>query len=259
MISWRAPGRINLIGEHTDYNDGFALPLAIEQGCTATVDTSMTGEVRIVSAQRDAAVTTSLTQLTSGAVTGWAAYPVGVIWALADRGVLPADLGGLDVRLDSDVPDGAGLSSSAALICALAAAVNDLLELGLSRQDLVAVTHRTENDYVGAPTGGMDQMAALLCKRDHALLCDMRAWTAEPVPLPTASTRSAGPAVRRPRACSTSRRFATSPSPSSTPRSPACPTRCFAAVLGMSSPRTSGCCRPCACCAKGGCRRSARC
>ena len=184
MISWRAPGRINLIGEHTDYNDGFALPLAIEQGCTATVDTSMTGEVRIVSAQRDAAVTTSLTQLTSGAVTGWAAYPVGVIWALADRGVLPADLGGLDVRLDSDVPDGAGLSSSAALICALAAAVNDVLELGLSRQDLVAVTHRTENDYVGAPTGGMDQMAALLCKRDHALLCDMRAWTAEPVPLP---------------------------------------------------------------------------
>ena len=120
----------------------------------------------------------------SGAVTGWAAYPVGVIWALADHGVLPADLGGLDVRLDSDVPDGAGLSSSAALICALAAAVNDLLDLGLSRQDLVAITHRTENDYVGAPTGGMDQMAAMLCERGHALLCDMRAWTAEPVPLP---------------------------------------------------------------------------
>jgi galactokinase len=71
---------------------------------------------------------------------------------------------------------------AAALICSLAAAVNDLLELGLSRQDLVAVTHRTENDYVGAPTGGMDQMAAMLCQRDHVLLCDMRAWAAEPVP-----------------------------------------------------------------------------
>jgi galactokinase len=182
VISWRAPGRINLIGEHTDYNDGFALPLAIEQGCTATVGTAATGELRIVSAQRDGVVTTSLSQLRSGAVRGWAAYPVGVIWALDERRVLPTDLGGLDVHLDSDVPDGAGLSSSAALICALAAAVNDLLELGLSQQDLVTLTHRTENDYVGAPTGGMDQMAALLCRRDSVLLCDMRAWAAEPVP-----------------------------------------------------------------------------
>ncbi len=181
-ISWRAPGRINLIGEHTDYNGGFALPLAIEQGCTATVTTTSTGELRITSAQKDGVVTVSLAELASGAITGWAAYPVGVIWSLAERGVLPASLRGLDVHLDSDVPDGAGLSSSAALICSLAAAVNDALDLGLSRHDLVTVTHRTENDYVGAPTGGMDQMAALLCQRDHVLLCDMRAWTAEPVP-----------------------------------------------------------------------------
>src|SRR6266545_556323 len=181
-VSWRAPGRINLIGEHTDYNGGFALPLAIEQGCTATVETTSSGRLRIRSNQREDVVTAALADLTTVTVGGWAAYPVGVIWALARRGLLPADLGGLDISLDSDVPDGAGLSSSAALICSLAAAVNDLLGLDLSRQDLVAVTHRTENDYVGAPTGGMDQMAALLCERNHALLCDMRAWTAEPVP-----------------------------------------------------------------------------
>ena len=182
MTAWRAPGRINLIGEHTDYNGGFALPLAIEQGCTATVRTASTGELRIASAQRDDTVTLPLADLLSGTVTGWGAYPVGVVWALAQQGLLPGDLGGLDVHLDSDVPGGAGLSSSAALICALAAALNDLLGLGLSDQQLVTLTHRTENEYVGAPTGGMDQMAAMLCVPDHVLLCDMRAWTAEPVP-----------------------------------------------------------------------------
>jgi galactokinase len=180
--AWRAPGRINLIGEHTDYNDGFALPLAIERGCTATVRTTETGELRIASAQRDDTVSMPLAELLSGTVTGWGAYPAGVVWALAEQGLLPGDIGGLDVRLDSNVPGGAGLSSSAALICALAAALDDLLGLGLTREELVKLTHRTENEYVGAPTGGMDQMAAMLCQPDHVLLCDMRAWTAEPVP-----------------------------------------------------------------------------
>jgi len=175
--SWRAPGRVNLIGEHTDYNGGFALPLAIQQGCTATVRTTSRDEVRVTSAQRDDEVVVPLSDLDG--VEGWGAYPVGVLWTLAERGVR---LPGLDIHLDSDVPGGAGLSSSAALICALAAALNDLLDLGLSRPELVAITHRTENDYVGAPTGGMDQMAALLCERDHVLLCDMRAWSAEQVP-----------------------------------------------------------------------------
>ncbi|HEY3630847.1 MAG TPA: galactokinase [Jatrophihabitantaceae bacterium] len=175
---WRAPGRVNLIGEHTDYNDGFALPLAIQQGCTATVQVTDGTEIRVTSTQRaDDPVVVPVAEL--GGVEGWGAYPVGVLWAFAERGV---HLPGLDIHLDSNVPGGAGLSSSAALICALAAAVNDLLGLGLSRPDLVTLTHRTENDYVGAPTGGMDQMAALLCEADHVLLCDMRAWSGTPVP-----------------------------------------------------------------------------
>jgi galactokinase len=174
---WRAPGRVNLIGEHTDYNDGFALPLAIQQGCTATVRITDGTDIRVTSTQRTDAVVVPVADLTG--VEGWGAYPIGVLWAFAERGV---QLPGLDIHVDSDVPGGAGLSSSAALICALAAAVNDLLALGLSRPDLVALTHRTENDYVGAPTGGMDQMAALLCEPDHVLLCDMRAWSGTPVP-----------------------------------------------------------------------------
>jgi galactokinase len=185
MTRWRAPGRINLIGEHTDYNGGFALPLAIQQGCTATVRTSSDDVIRVSSAQRDDdVVQLPLRELRAGTVEGWGAYPIGVLWTLAERGVaVPA----LDIHLDSDVPGGAGLSSSAALICALAAAVSDELALGLSRQELVEITHKTENDYVGAPTGGMDQMAALLCEPDHVLLCDMRAWSIEQVPFDLAA------------------------------------------------------------------------
>lgn len=182
MTAWRAPGRVNLIGEHTDYNGGFALPLAIQQGCTARVELAAGDEIRVTSSQRDDAVVVPADRLTG--VDGWGAYPVGVLWAFAERGLA---LPGLEIHLDSDVPGGAGLSSSAALICGLAAAVNDLLSVGLSRQELVELTHRTENEYVGAPTGGMDQMAALLCERDHALLCDMRAWSGEPVPFDPAA------------------------------------------------------------------------
>ncbi|HEY3086565.1 MAG TPA: galactokinase [Jatrophihabitantaceae bacterium] len=177
--AWRAPGRVNLIGEHTDYNGGFALPLAIQQGCTATVTATSSGELRVSSAQRGETVVVPMSDLRG--VAGWAAYPVGVVWALGVQN------GGLDIHVDSDVPGGAGLSSSAALICAVATAVNDLLAMGLSRAELVAVTHRTENDYVGAPTGGMDQMAALLCEAGHALLCDMRAWSAQQVPFDPAA------------------------------------------------------------------------
>jgi galactokinase len=182
VSTWRAPGRVNLIGEHTDYNEGFALPLAIQQGCTATVRTTPRADVRVTSTQRNDTVVAPLSDLSG--VEGWAAYPIGVLWTLAEQGV---ELPGLDIHLDSNVPGGAGLSSSAALICALAAAVNDLLGLGLNRHELVALTHRTENDYVGAPTGGMDQMAALLCERDHVLLCDMRAWSARSVPFDLAA------------------------------------------------------------------------
>jgi galactokinase len=171
--SWLAPGRVNLIGEHTDYNDGFVLPLAIGYGCSARVTPS--GSFRFVSAQEADAVEVDV--LEPGSVEGWAAYPAGVLWALGVE--LPS---GLTVSVDSDVPLGAGLSSSAALTCSVAAAANDLLDLGLSPRELVAVARRAENDFVGAPTGGMDQLVSMLGEAGSVLFCDMRTLAVRPVP-----------------------------------------------------------------------------
>ena len=177
--SWLAPGRVNLIGEHTDYNDGFVLPLAIGYGCAARVSSRprlQSGPVlRFVSAQEPAPVEVSLDGLAPGSVEGWAAYPAGVLWALG------VDLPGLTVSVDSDVPLGAGLSSSAALTCSVAAAANDLLELGLSPRELVAVARRAENEFVGAPTGGMDQLVSMLGEAGSVLFCDMRTLAVRPV------------------------------------------------------------------------------
>ena len=179
-VTWWAPGRVNLIGEHTDYNAGFVLPFAIEAGCTAVVETTTGPGFRVTSAQRDDAVQVDAGALRPGS-GGWAGYALGVLWALRERGV---PLPGLDVRLDSTVPPGAGLSSSAALVCSVATAVDDLLGLDLDPDDLLAVTRRAENDFVGAPTGGMDQLAALRATEGHALFCDMRTLATEQVPLP---------------------------------------------------------------------------
>jgi galactokinase len=173
---------VNLIGEHTDYNDGFCMPLAIEQGCTATATALDEPVVRISSAQRGTPVEVGLDELAPGCFAEqdeWASYPAGVLWALMERG---SKLGGLSIAVDGDVPAGAGLSSSAALECAVAAAVGDLLELGLSRADLVSVARQAENDFVGAPTGGMDQLASVFGQAGHVLLCDMRSMDVEPIP-----------------------------------------------------------------------------
>lgn len=189
---WRAPGRVNVIGEHTDYNEGFVLPLAIEQGCTTTATASDDGRLRITSAQRAEAVDTLISDLAPGAVDGWAAYAAGSVWALRKWDEWPAGDVGLALHVDSDVPPGAGLSSSAALTCSVAAAVDDMLGLGLTRDDLVTVARSAENDMVGAPTGGMDQMASMLCARDTVLLCDMRSLATERVPF---DLRAAGLAL----------------------------------------------------------------
>lgn len=137
------PGRVNLIGEHTAYNGGFALPFANGQTCTATVQRGDDQQVTVRSAQRP--VSAPLTDL-SAPEPGWAQYPLGVVWALQKRGT---DLPGLRIELDSAVPLGAGSSSSAAVVCSVATALDELLELGLSGDELLAVTCRAENEFVG--------------------------------------------------------------------------------------------------------------
>lgn len=181
--TWRAPGRVNLIGEHTDYNDGFCLPMAIPYGCTATVSPLAEPVLEVVSVQREGPVEIALDELAPGALSDddeWAGYVAGVAWALRERG---HEFAGLSITVDSDVPVGAGLSSSAALGCSVAAALNDHLGLGLDRSELVSVARQAENDFVGAPTGGVDQLASIFGERDRVLLCDMRTLDVEPVPL----------------------------------------------------------------------------
>jgi galactokinase len=182
-VRWRAPGRVNLIGEHTDYNGGLALPFAIEQGCTAEVALAAgRGEHVASSAQETDAVrltAADLAQLPSSDGPVWARYVLGPVWVLRERGY---DVPPLEVRVDSDVPAGSGLSSSAAIVCSVTRAVDDLLGLDLSPDDLLAVARAAENDVVGAPTGGLDQMASLRCRDGEVLLCDFATMGTEPVP-----------------------------------------------------------------------------
>ncbi|HEY8458620.1 MAG TPA: galactokinase [Actinopolymorphaceae bacterium] len=182
---WAAPGRVNLIGEHTDYNDGFVLPLALPQGVLAAVAKRDDGMVRMASEQVEGRVETAVGQLrpasaTEGVAQGWASYVAGVVWSLRDAG---HDVGGVDILVDGDVPLGAGLSSSAALECATALALTDLYGLDVDRPTLARIAQRAENVFVGVPCGIMDQSAALLCTRDHALFLDTRTLQTEQVPL----------------------------------------------------------------------------
>jgi galactokinase len=177
---WRAPGRVNLIGEHTDYNQGFALPFAIPHGVSATVTPRADDRLVITSAQEPDPARVALATLEPGAVEGWAAYPAGVVWALLRHGLTVKP--GFDIGIDGDVPLGAGLSSSAAVVCATAAALDDVLGAGLPTAELIRLARQAENEFVGAPTGGMDQMASMLCTAGHALFIDARDMSTRQVP-----------------------------------------------------------------------------
>jgi galactokinase len=171
---------VNLIGEHTDYNRGLCLPLALPQRTTVHLTSRADGRLRTVSVQADDAWEGTVEDRPSG----WPAYVAGVVAALRDEGF---DVPGFDARVDSDVPVGAGVSSSAALECAVAIGVAGLLGLEPTeelRRRLVAACVRAENDYVGAPTGGMDQTIAMLARPGHALLLDFADGSSTPVPLP---------------------------------------------------------------------------
>lgn len=185
---WRAPGRVNLIGEHLDYNNGLVLPFAIDRSAMVAV--------RLVPDREESDLTSTwidprtgepararlvVRDVQPGSVSGWASGPAGVAWALKQAaGVhVPA----FELMLDSNVPVGSGLSSSHAVEVAVAMALNDLTNAGLSRRDLARVTQRAENEFVGAPTGIMDQSASLLATSGHAALLDCRTLEVEHIPL----------------------------------------------------------------------------
>jgi galactokinase len=180
---WSAPGRVNLIGEHTDYNLGFVFPFAINRRTVVALGLRDDRKARVGSSFADELVEIDLAELTPEALSGWAAYPLGVAWAFGEFGADLDAVPGFDILIDSNVPVGAGLSSSAAIESAVAIALNDVWQLGLDRRTLARVGQRAENVAVGAPTGIMDQSASLLGERDAAVFLDCRSLEAQIVPL----------------------------------------------------------------------------
>ena len=188
---WSAPGRVNLIGEHTDYNDGFVLPFALPHRLAAAASPRTDQVLTIATLGSDGRIQqvepVTIPDLRPGAVEGWGAYPAGVAWVLRDHGVV----GGADIVLAGDVPTGAGLSSSAALECAVALALLELAgeaDPGLERRaEIARWAQRAENDFVGAPTGVLDQTASLCCIDGHVLFLDVRSGEMEQVPFDAAA------------------------------------------------------------------------
>ncbi|MFI8180892.1 galactokinase [Actinacidiphila glaucinigra] len=184
---WAAPGRVNLIGEHTDYNDGFVMPFALPHATVAAVARRADGRLRLHTGSPDVpagVVELHVDELEPGGGAGWADYPAGVIWALRDAG---HEITGADIHFESTVPTGAGLSSSAALEVVTAVALNDLYGLGLERWRIARLCQRAENVYVGAPTGIMDQTASACCTEGHALWLDTRDLSQRQIPFDLAS------------------------------------------------------------------------
>ncbi|MDN5687428.1 MAG: galactokinase [Brachybacterium sp.] len=178
---WSAPGRVNIIGEHVDYQDGLCLPMAISHRCFAAAARTPTDRVRLRSAQDDSVLDLDARELTPGAVEGWPAYVAGVLWALRKH-ISGATTQGMDIMIDGQVPLGAGLSSSAALECAAAEAIDALLSLGTRPLDRVRAAITAETDFAGASTGGLDQSASVLSRAGHALFLDCRDFSTRAVP-----------------------------------------------------------------------------
>ncbi|HVW39756.1 MAG TPA: galactokinase [Amycolatopsis sp.] len=190
---WSAPGRVNLIGEHTDYNDGFVLPFALPHRLAAAASPRDDQLLTVATLGSDGRVQRTapveIPSLSPGAVEGWAAYPAGVAWVLSEHGIAR----GADLVLAGDVPSGAGLSSSHALECAVSLALLGLAGRELDapgtpdRQEIARWVRRVENDFVGAPTGLLDQTASLCCTESHVLFLDVRSGATEQVSFDTAA------------------------------------------------------------------------
>ncbi|GLI40610.1 galactokinase [Glycomyces algeriensis] len=176
---WAAPGRVNLIGEHTDYNEGFVMPFALPFYSVAAVAKSDTWEFHSTYGGGDTVRTDTLE-----GVEGWAGYLAGVAWAMNESGY-PVDP--VRIAINSDVPHGGGLSSSAALECSVIIALADLFGHEIDRTELARIVQKTENEYMGAPTGILDQSASLLCTEGNVMFMDCRDFSREQVPFDLAA------------------------------------------------------------------------
>lgn len=180
---WIVPGRVNLIGEHLDYNGGPVLPMAIDRSLTIKARRRDDDTVNVWTDRNGSNKASFPVSVQPGDVDDWAAYAAGTVWSLAESGHA---FGGVDIVVESGLPSGAGLSSSAALTCGIAAAIDDLFGFGINRTDLALIAQRAESGYVGAPVGVMDQLAVLYGEEGHAMLIDTAATP------PTTTTVSLG-------------------------------------------------------------------
>ena len=176
-----APGRVNLIGEHIDYSEGFVLPFAIKDRTTAAIRKRDDSTVRIASVQRrNKVITVDIHDVQPGLKGDWERYALGVLWSMGVKT-------GVDLMIDGQVPLGAGLSSSAALECSVATAINHLFDMGFSLEELARLTQKAENQYVGVPCGIMDQSVSLMATVGSALLLDCRDLSTRNIPFDVAT------------------------------------------------------------------------
>lgn len=175
-----SPGRINLIGEHVDYNDGFVMPAAIDKGIFFAIAANGTDVIRVYSADIEDTLEVPLNNLQKA--TGWKNYILGVIDQLQKRNYA---IQGFDVAFGGFLPVGAGLSSSAAVECGLAFALNHIFNLGISRIDITLICQKAEHTFPGVQCGIMDQFASVMGKKDHVLLLDCNTLQYETLPLST--------------------------------------------------------------------------
>lgn len=167
----RSPGRINLIGEHTDYNDGFVLPAAIDKAAYISITPRSDGQVHLHSIDMDDEYTTTIDELKKSTTASWPNYLLGVVAQFKKAGV---ELPGFDAALTGDIPVGAGLSSSAAVECAMALALNEITGAGFDKVTLVKMTQKAEHEYAGVQCGIMDQFASVLGKKNCVIRLDCR-------------------------------------------------------------------------------------
>lgn len=182
QLTVKAPGRINLIGEHTDYNDGFVMPAAIQKAARVTIEQRTDRTIHLIAEDLQDTYTFNLDSVTKS-FKDWPNYIIGVIAQFQKHTLLPT---GFTIRLKSDVPIGAGLSSSAAIECAVAYAINELFKLGYDRMQLTKMAQKAEHEYAGVLCGIMDQFASMFGKKDQVILLDCKTMEYRYYPLPLA-------------------------------------------------------------------------
>jgi galactokinase len=180
-----APGRVNIIGEHTDYNEGFVLPAAMDKAIYIAAKARNDDTVNIKSLDYNGEASFTLGQLKEASLPDWTSYPRGALWVLKDKG---HKLQGMDLLISGNVPLGGGFSSSAAIEVAMFETAAALFDIELTQTQKALLGVEVEHRFIGMPSGAMDQLASALGKADHALLIDCRTNEATPIPVPSGVT-----------------------------------------------------------------------